>query len=305
MQVFHDFNAPPEFWGGWISFGNFDGVHRGHQDMIAQLVKRAKSEEVPSILLTFNPPPLALLAPDKVPPRLMTFPDKCAHLSHLGVDALIEIPTTIAFLQQTPREFFNDIVIKHMRAIGMMEGENFCFGKARAGNIHTLEELCTEHGIHLEVFGSYHLQDELVSSTRIRQLINQGQVEQAADLMGRPYALQGLVIEGQQRGRTIGFPTANLGRIETIIPGSGVYAGVAHVHDKPYRAAIHIGENPTFDDAERKIEVHLLDFHGEIYGETMTVDFRHKIRDILKFHSAIELQFQIQNDVETARQKMS
>ncbi|MFK7817465.1 MAG: bifunctional riboflavin kinase/FAD synthetase, partial [Planctomycetaceae bacterium] len=288
--------------GGFVAIGNFDGVHRGHQRMVEVLTERAKVAGSPSIVMTFDPPPVALLRPDRVPPSLTTIPRRTELLKRYGVDHVVVWPTTPDLLNLTPREFFDEIILSRIRAKGMVEGPNFFFGKNRSGNVDTLAEFCSAAGLVFEVVQPVRDGEAMVSSSRIRELVAAGQLDEAIEMLGHAYRIGGKVVHGAQRGRTIGFPTANLDAIETLCPGAGVYAGFCEVEGRQYAAAINIGKNPTFEDRTVKVEVHLIDFAGDLYDQSLNVDLLSRVRSVETFDSAEALQVQIRKDVESVRE---
>ncbi len=223
-------------------------------------------------------------------------------LSELGVDAMIAYPTNEALLSLSPEVFFQQIVRQALDARAIVEGPNFYFGRGRAGDIASLGRLCGEFGLTLEVVEPIEVGGEIVSSSRVRNLIAEGQVQDAAQLLTRPYRIRGMVTHGAGRGSKIGFPTANVAAIDTLLPGLGVYAGLATVNTVTRPAAINIGPNPTFGEQGVKIEVHLLEFHGPLYGEPIEVDFLSRLREIHHFSSVEELQVQLQRDIAHTRQ---
>lgn len=302
--------------GSVLSIGNFDGVHLGHQSIVQVLVSRARALELPALIMTFDPHPAALLRPNGPPPRLTTPAQKEELLKKLGVDAVLQYPTDKALLNLTAREFFDQFVIHHLNAVGLVEGPNFYFGKGRSGDGETLRQFCSETGRFLEILSPAEQNGTLVSSSQIRQALESGDVEAASQFLGRPYSIQGTVVEGDRRGRTIGFPTANLSQIETLIPAHGVYAAHAidvnaqGTHAARHLAAVSIGPNPTFDQAGAapavpKVEAHLLDFQGDLYGKEFELQFLTHIRGLRKFSGVDELQSQIQKDITTIRSQHS
>jgi riboflavin kinase/FMN adenylyltransferase len=192
-------------------------------------------------------------------------------------------------------------VLGRLQACGLVEGPNFFFGRNRAGNVTVLRSLCASHGLSFDVAPPATVDEQLVSSSVIRSLLEIGDVAHAVRLLGHPYRLSGSVAAGAQRGRTLGFPTANLSGITTLVPANGVYAGIATVDHTRHPAAIHIGPNPTFGESARKVEVHLLDFQGDLYGSMLHVDYLDRVREVRKFSSADELQAQLQLDIQAAR----
>lgn len=302
MSLFERFGDPATYRGGIVSIGNFDGVHRGHQAMIDALVGAARRKDVPAVVMTFDPHPLALIRPEHVPPQLCTLQRKTELLTSRGVDVILPYPTDWELLKLTPEEFFETIVGEKLQAQGLVEGPNFCFGRHREGDIDTLRELCEASGKSLQVILPVEHQGQLVSSSRIRKLLTDGDFVAAKSLLGHAYRLSGRVGQGEQRGRLLGFPTANLVEIETLIPADGVYAGEAtFANENRYVAAVHIGPNPTFRQADRKVEVHLLDFSGDVYGEMLHVDLHDRLRGTQKFGSVDDLRDQLHRDVEHVR----
>lgn len=301
MNVIHGLNVAPEFRRGFVSIGNFDGVHRGHQAMIAVLVRNARSTNVPAVVFTFDPHPISLLRPTQSPPPLTTTERKIELLQKCGVDGVIVYPTDRELLDLSPREFFDRIIVGQLAATGLVEGPNFFFGRDRAGTIDVLREFCTTAKMKLEIVTPVTLGDRLVSSTEIRRLITTGDVGGAADLMGTPYRVHGTVVRGVERGRTIGFPTANLEYIATVLPRDGVYAGRAWHKGAAYAAGINVGPNPTFGEHQRKIEVHLIGFSSDLYGCPLDVDFLHRLRDTRPFGGIDELKAQLQQDIAQSR----
>ena len=292
---------PDSLRGGALTIGNFDGVHQGHKVIINQLKQFAAQNDGAAIVFTFDPHPVRILRPDQTPPPLTWTNRKADLLAELGVDVVVAYPTDRKLLQLTYHEFFQQIVVEQMGAQAMVEGPNFYFGRDREGTVDRLRELCCDFGIELKIVEPRLETDALISSSRIRNLIRSGHVDEARQLLTRPYRIRGMVTHGAARGASIGFPTANLDAIDTLIPNLGVYAGRTHVHGRSHWSAIHIGPNPTFGEDLRKVESHLLDFEGSIYGETVEVDFVSRLRDIQQFQSAELLQDQLRLDVEATR----
>ena len=301
MHLQHGFEHPAAYRGGFVSIGNFDGVHRGHQQIISDLVRRAKAKQVPAVVLTFDPHPIQLLKPQHVPPSLSTVAFKADRLGELGVDCVIAYPTDKTLLELSPEQFFRRIVQDELDARGLVEGPNFFFGRNRAGDIETLKSLCESAGLSLDVVSPVCVGDRMVSSSAIRSDIAAGKIRHASELLGHTYQIQGLVVRGADRGSALGFPTANLEQLETLLPADGVYAGIAHCGGQNWPAAINIGQNPTFGENRRKVEVHVIDFSGDLYGKRIDVELLKRLRDIVQFESTNELQAQLQRDVERSR----
>lgn len=302
MKVLRGFDDDAaSFQNGFVSIGNFDGVHRGHQSMIAALTARAAQHGAPAVIFTFDPHPIALLRPGQSPPPLSTTERKVELLAEHGVDCAVVYPTDQELLSLSPREFFDRIVVGQLQARGLVEGPNFFFGHNRAGNIETLRGFCGTAGRELEIVPPVTVGNHLVSSTEIRRLITEGRLREAADLLGYTYRISGTVVRGAERGRTIGFPTANLEGIRTVVPRDGVYAGRARVENNWFAAGINVGLSPTFADQERKIEAHLIDFSGDLYGSRLALEFFDRLRDTVRFESAVALKAQLATDILQAR----
>jgi riboflavin kinase/FMN adenylyltransferase len=288
---------PKSLRGGALTIGNFDGVHQGHKVIVDQLKKFASDHEGAAIVFTFDPHPVRILRPEQTPPPLTWTNRKADLLAELGVDAVVAYPTNRELLQLTYREFFEQIVVEQLGAKAMVEGPNFFFGHKREGTIEKLGLLCEENKIQLQIVEPKIETDSLISSSRIRELVRVGDVDLARSMLTRPYRIRGMVTHGAARGSTIGFPTANLDAIDTLVPAMGVYAGRTYVHGRSHWSAIHIGPNPTFGEDLPKVESHLLNFEGSIYGETIEVDFISRLRDICQFDSKEQLVAQLNLDV--------
>jgi riboflavin kinase/FMN adenylyltransferase len=292
---------PAAYQGGALAIGNFDGVHRGHTALVAELRKQAKAVGGPAVAVTFDPHPLQLLRPEQFQPVLTTVADRAELLQATGADHVLVLGTSPELLQLTAAQFFDRIVRDRLRPRALVEGFNFGFGRHREGNVQTLAELCREAGIPFTVVPPLKLEGRPVSSSRVRDALVAGDVREAARLLDRPYRLRGTVGVGQRRGRTLGFPTANLERPETLVPGDGVYAVRVHHSGTAWPGAANVGPNPTFGEQARKVEVHLIGFDGELTGQTLAVDFIDRLRDTQKFANAADLVKQLQADVEQAR----
>jgi riboflavin kinase/FMN adenylyltransferase len=305
MTLLHGFERPQSYRGGYVAIGNFDGVHRGHQQMTSLLADRARAAGVPAVALTFDPHPVELLRPGQVPPRLSTIEWKAELLTRYGADVVIAYPTDRALLNLSPREFFDRIVLDRLDARGLVEGPNFFFGHNRAGDVRTLAQLCEAAGRTLDIVEPVRVGGDLVSSSRVRALVESGQMSEAVELLGHPYRITGLVAHGDERGRELGWPTANLADVPTLLPADGVYAAIGHTGDDHcdrgrFPAAVHVGPNATFGQSDRRVEVHLIGFDGDLYGQRLSVDFLARIRGTQKFDSADALRVQLDQDVQTA-----
>lgn len=286
----------------WLTIGVFDGVHRGHRQIIQKLITGAHADEAPTVVLTFDPHPASVLTGHDI--KCLTLPDERAALfGQFGVDVVITQPFTKELSTVTAYDFMSrlrrQLGLKHL-----LIGYDFALGKGREGNAARLTEIGSELGYTVEVVPALSDESGVISSTEIRKLIEVGNVAEAARLLGHPYSLHGPVIHGDGRGRTIDVPTANLGYSpRKMIPANGIYACWAYLHEVRYRAAINIGINPTFtpDKQIPNVEAHLLDFRGEIYGEDVRLEFVVRLRDELKFDSVDLLLEQIWKDVEMTR----
>lgn len=299
MERVDDFSAlPAGCTGGLLSIGKFDGVHLGHAELLKILTDNARRMAVPSVVITFDPPPLSFLAPERLSPPLYTLANKIRWIESFSPDYLLVISADREFFAQNPEEFFRSTVLSSLNAKGMVEGTNFTFGRDRAGNDQTLRRLCEKYQLFLELVPPVRCLGEPVSSSRIRRLIRSGAVDTAATLLMSPYTLEGVCVPGEHRGSALGFPTANVGQIETLLPGSGVYAATAYVAGARYAAALSVGGNPTFGVETVKVEAHLIDYHGgDLYGEPIILEPREKLRDLVTFSSKEQLINQIEHDI--------
>jgi len=287
--------------GGAVSIGNFDGVHRGHVALVEDLRRHARAVAGPAVALTFDPHPLQLLRPEQFQPPLTVLADRVDCLHGVGVDHVLVLRTTHDLLRLRAAEFFERIVREGLAGRAVVEGSNFGFGRDREGDVAMLRALCERHGIASIVVPPLLIDGIPVSSSRVRNCVTGGKAWEAAVLLGRPYRLRGLVGTGQRRGQTLGFPTANLERVETAVPGDGVYAVRVLVDGKSWPGAANVGPNPTFSEKARKIEAHLIDFHGDLYGRPLAVDFLERLRGTRPFANVTDLRKQLTEDVRQAR----
>ncbi len=292
---------PDEFTGGAVSIGNFDGVHRGHVRIVERLLAMARRVGGPAVVFTFDPHPARLLHPEAAPARICGTRRKAELLGELGVDAVWAYPTDRALLNLDAREFFEQIVCRKLRANAIVEGPNFFFGRGRCGTIEVLGRYCNEFDLRLEVVDPIRSAAATVSSSRIRAAIDAGDLDEARRLLGRPYRIGGSVIAGEHRGTALGYPTANIDGIDTLVPGDGIYAGVARVDGAAWPAAVSVGPNPTFGQNARKIEAYLIGYQGALYDHQIDLDFLARLREIRKFDSAEALVSQMDRDVADTR----
>lgn len=285
---------------GAASIGNFDGVHRGHGEILLQAKELAEGKAV--CVITFEPHPLTVLRPEQAPPRLTSLEQKHRLLAEAGADYLIELAPTPDVLGMTPEHFWEHLR-DELRPKHLIEGKDFHFGKGRGGNIERLAEWAKNSAVTLHVLPGVevvlpNLHVVTVSSTLIRWLVGNGRMREARICLGRPYALNGTVIEGFRRGRELGMPTANLRPADQVIPMEGIYAGKCRVGDRTYQAAISVGKPPTFEKAEFQIEAHLIGFYGDLYGQALSIEFLDWLRDQRQYADAEALKQQMTRDLQ-------
>lgn len=285
-----------------VTIGNFDGVHLGHQAVLKLLRERAALHHGTVLALTFDPHPLRVLAPDVVLKFLTDPEEKLRLLGEAGVDVVVRLPFTREFAAQTPGEFMERILAKGLGARELYVGENFRFGKGRQGTIETLREAAPRLGFTVTAIAPIVIHGHPVSSTRIRDLVQEGAVAEATALLGRPYTLRGRVVKGEGRGEGLGFPTANLLPPEgRVLPADGVYAADVSVGLDHFPAATYVGARPTYGTGPRLIESHLLDGGRELYDQDIAVAFHERLREDRVFESPDLLARQITEDVDRAR----
>ncbi len=297
--------------GGAVSIGNFDGVHVGHAALLRRVRRMADRVGGPAVAVAFDPHPAAVLRPEAAPAKLTWLERRAELLAPHGIDFLVVCEVTAEFLRMSAARFFDDLIVGRLAARGIVEGPNFYFGRDRQGDVTLLKTLCERQGVELEIADPTPAPNDnghpMVSSTRIRKLVARGEIEVANRSLGHPHRIRGRVVTGDRRGREIGFPTANLADVDVLLPAPGVYGGTAIVSDGArHPAAIHLGPRPTFDapDTEApKVEVHLLDYSGDLYGQRLQVDLLTQVRDIARFDSAEQLVEQLQRDVLAIRRR--
>jgi riboflavin kinase/FMN adenylyltransferase len=290
--------------GGAVAIGNFDGVHLGHRRIVKRLLERADELGGPAVVFTFDPHPVRILRPQEYPPPLTWTERKAELLAGLGVSRVVAYPTDEALLALPARAFFQRIIVDALAARAIVEGPNFYFGHNREGNVQLLGALAGEAAITLDIVDPVEVDGEIVSSSRVRRLIGAGDVATAARLLAAPYRIRGLVTHGAGRGAKIGFATANLAGVDTLLPAAGVYAGRAWVDGRGWPAAINLGPNPTFGEHALKVEVHVLDREVALYGQPLEVEFVERLRDVAKFESPQALVAQLQRDVAAVRERL-
>jgi riboflavin kinase / FMN adenylyltransferase len=289
-----------------LAIGFFDGVHLGHQQIIRQTIADARQHDALTLVLTFDRHPNTVVAPDRVPPLIYSLPQKLRAIESLGADTLLVIHFDETFSRQTGDEFIRSLAKDTGHIQSLCVGADFVFGHRRSGNVSLLKKLGSEIDFHVHGLAAVSLDNQIVSSTRIRKLIRAGDLDTVSQMLGRPYAISSRVIRGEQLGRQLGFPTANLDPAGLAVPPNGVYAALAFVKGNAYRAALNIGFRPTIASKLQAvhIEAHLLDFSDNLYDEELEVQIVEKLRDERKFSSRIELQEQISHDISAVASKM-
>jgi riboflavin kinase/FMN adenylyltransferase len=289
-----------------VTIGNFDGVHRGHQALVRATVVHARATGGAAVALTFDPHPARVLAPDRVPPALSSPAQKAERLEALGVDTLVVLPFTRAVADLSPEAFARDVLAEALGARHVVVGETFRFGHRQAGDAAVLARLGGELGFSVEAVAPVLDDGRPVSSSRVREALGAGDVAHAAALVGQAYFVDGTVIVGDRRGRTIGVPTANLDVEGALLPARGVYAGPCRLPDgRSALAVVNVGQRPTFGGRTVTVEAHLVDFAGDLYGARLRVSFVVRLRDEQRFPGVEALVAQIRRDVELARALVS
>ncbi|HEX6499493.1 MAG TPA: bifunctional riboflavin kinase/FAD synthetase [Micromonosporaceae bacterium] len=303
MQRWRGYDAAPGGWGrAAVTIGVFDGVHRGHQEIIGHTVKRARDLGVSSVVVTFDPHPSEVVRPGSHPAVLTEPARKAELIEALGVDVLCAIPFTKDFSRLSADAFVHDVLVEHLHAAVVVVGENFRFGHRAAGDVALLERLGRTFGFAVDHPPLVAGDDTVYSSTYIRACVASGDVAAAARALGRPHRIEGVVVRGDQRGRKLGFPTANLLCAEhAAIPADGVYAAWLVRRSERYPAAVSIGTNPTFSGRQRRVEAYVLDFDGDLYGERLALDFVAHLREMRTYDAVEPLAAQIAEDVRQTR----
>jgi len=302
MKLFHSsVEASRKIKRPVVALGNFDGVHLAHQKMLGLTQQMARKLKGTSCVYTFNPHPVKILSPDSAPHLITTLHQKLKLLAKLKMGAIILEPFNLQFAKLSPEEFIEKILIGRLGVAGIVVGYDFTFGAKRSGNPALLQKICAEKGIPCEVMEVFLLGQTLVSSTQVRQLIREGNVEKASFLLGRKFEIRGEVIHGEGLGKKLGFPTANLQVENELLPAHGVYATRLKLGLRWYEGVTNIGSRPTFGGNKLAIESHLFKFKKSIYGKKVRLQFIKKIRDEKFFSNGEALKEQIQKDIEVAQ----
>jgi riboflavin kinase / FMN adenylyltransferase len=299
---FPEDSRPPKWTHPVLALGNFDGVHRGHRKILERLRRVAGERGATSVVMTFDPHPPRVVRPDKAPPLIMTKTQKLEALEDAGVQGAAIVRFTHELSQWDPETFVRNVLVEWLRVSEVWVGANFLFGHDRSGNFSLLRSLGARYGFKAEKIDPVRYKDFVVSSTRVRRLVSEARVDEASALLGHPYFIDGMVVHGDQRGRTIGFPTANLCSDNELIPPHGVYATTAIIDGIVRPSLTNIGTRPTVDTSGKTtIETHIFDFDRDLYGMKVRLAFVQRLRDERAFDSLDGLKSQIAADCSRAR----
>jgi riboflavin kinase / FMN adenylyltransferase len=302
MRLFHGTDNAEIARPTVLTLGVFDGLHLGHQLIMKTVVERARENGAVPTVITFEPHPRAVLHPESAPPLLQTFDQKIEALGLLGIEQTIVIHFDRAFSEIRAEDFLREVVADRLHAKAVYLGRGFAFGHKREGNIELLRRVSERLGFFADEVPEVRLRGRRIGSTRIREVLQQGRVNLARRMLGRPYGVEGQVIRGASRGATIGFPTANLHPQNRVIPRGGVYVTATLIDGHWRRGVTNIGTRPTFGDAtEASVENYVMNWSGDLYGDVLRVRFLHRLRDEKKFASVEDLKRQIDRDVTRAR----
>jgi len=301
MKLFHGTDNAEILRPTVLTLGVFDGLHLGHQFIMRAVVERARATGAVPTVITFDPHPRAVLHPASAPPLLQTFDQKLEAFGVLGIEQTIVIRFDAEFAQIRAEEFLRKVVGERLQAKEVYLGRGFAFGRSREGNIGLLRAVSGQLKFHADEVAEVRLRGQRISSSRIRELLATGRVNVARRMLGRPYGVEGCVVRGEQRGRTLGFPTANVQPQNRVIPRNGVYVTATLIDGAWRRSVTNIGTRPTFErEAGPCVETHVMDWQGDLYGDVLRVRFLHRLRAELKFASVAELKTQIGQDVSRA-----
>jgi riboflavin kinase/FMN adenylyltransferase len=289
-----------------ITIGNFDGVHIGHQALFHEAIEKAEAIDGTSVAMTFEPHPLRVMKQNNHPPLITLYEQKSELIERTGIDVLICVPFTLEFAALSAEQFVRDLLVRKIGMKAIVVGQDYSFGKNRQGDLDLLKSFGPEYGFEVIVAGwikSARALAERISSTRIRQLVTDGRMEQAEKMLGRNYQIRGKVVTGRDRGgKVLGIPTANINLYDELCPKTGIYAVTVECEGKQHRGVANIGYSPTFEDHEFTVEVHIFDFSANIYGKQIRVNFIKRIRDEIKFSNISELIDQIKIDIAAAHE---
>ena len=285
-----------------LTLGNFDGVHLGHKEIFRQVVERAKDVKGTSVVYTFEPHPLHVVAPAKTPPLLTTLRKKMELIAMSGIDIVVCADFTKRFADQHPKDFARDTLVEKIGVKEAFVGYDYTFGKGREGSIAYLKKMGEQFGFKVTVIDAITVNGQIVSSTLVRDTIEEGDMEKAMRLLGRYYSIEGKVVDGIKKGSIIGFPTANIDTSYDLIPHTGVYVVKTTIDGEIFNGVANVGFNPTFHRDRLNVEVHILDFERDIYGKEIEIYFIKKMRDEIDFGAAEGLKRQIKKDIDFAQE---
>lgn len=301
MQIIrHIGEQDQDLAGSVVTLGNFDGIHLGHQALIAGAVSDSKKLALPSVVLTFEPHPLSVLAPDRVPKLILAHKDKMQLLQSFGVDIVAVQHFDLSFAKVSAEDFVRDLLVRRLKAKKIWVGQDLRFGQGRRGDVEDLRRWGRELGFEVAVVEPVLIDGNRVSSSHIRALLSGGRVDEVKTMLGRYHFISGRVVEGHQRGKDLGFPTANLSSRTEVLPGDGIYATLFHLGTRVLPSVSSVGLNPTFGAGPRTVESFIMGFDENIYGQAVQLSFVKRIRNEIKFSSVPDLIAQIRNDVRDA-----
>ncbi|UJF19685.1 bifunctional riboflavin kinase/FAD synthetase [Vibrio sp. SS-MA-C1-2] len=299
-------NIQPYHQGCVLTIGNFDGVHLGHQEVLKKVLAKAKELNLPAVVMIFEPQPREFFAGNSAPARLTRLRDKCVQLEKLGVERLLCINFNAHFAEMAPNDFIQHLLVERLGVKFLVVGDDFQFGRQRAGNFSTLKQAGEQFGFEVASTQSFRLLDKRISSTAIRHALANSDLSTAEQMLDRTYSISGRIAHGRKLGRTIGFPTANIPLKRRVSPVSGVFAvNILGLGDKPLNGVANIGSRPTVNGLRQQLEVHIFDFNEDLYGRQIEVQLRYKLRDEIKFASFDDLKDQIVKDAQEARDWLS
>ncbi len=302
MKIFESLDIHEKFINPVLTIGNYDGIHIGHQKIIERVVRKAREISGTAMLMTFNPHPLSVLKPDTYTRLITPLHLKKKLIEASGIEVMLLVPFDAQFQRLTPEIFIKDILADRLAVKEIIVGYDFKFGKGGAGNVTMLKKLAGTYGFRFETIEAITLDGERVGSNAIRKLIMDGNVEKAAQFLGRPHMIEGVVVKGENRGKWMGFPTINLDTFFELVPKNGVYMTEVELKGRRKPAVTNIGFNPTFGGKKFLMETHILDFSGNLYGKEVVIYFHKRIRDEMKFSGIDELKERISKDVALARE---
>ncbi len=306
MQVFNSLNSVTGLERGTaVALGNFDGIHLGHRDIFRTLVRRGRELNVKSLVYTFDPHPLKVVAPDRAPLLLNTAEEKVRLITASNVDILVCDPFTDETASCEAEDFVRDVLVEQLHVRSIVVGYDYAFGRDRKGTGDFLRTQGEQYGFKVDVLNPLGKDGVPYSSSRVRELLTVGCVEKIPSLLGRHYTLSGYVVDGEKRGRTIGFPTANISTQKEQLPASGIYAVIVRLDDIDYQGLVNLGNRPTFGPGEETIEVYLLDFEGDLYGKELRLYFVARLREEKTFADTTSLIAAINQDIADGRRLLS